>query len=119
MNPAIQTRTVEPGRRNLGNTLQSIESAFRKLIDEGARKLVVDLASLSCIDSAGTGMLIGCNGRIKQAGGSMRIAGAKGTVTQSFAVAHLERILVLPPRRRVRLPGLVGLPTRPDRAMIL
>jgi anti-anti-sigma factor len=101
VNPAIQTRAVEPditvvelsGRLNLGNTLQSIESAIHKLIDEGARKLVIDLASLTYIDSAGMGMLIGCNGRMEQAGGSMRIAGAKGMVASSFAVAHVERIV--------------------------
>ncbi len=105
MHPAIQTRAVEPditvvelsGRLNLGNTLQSIESAIHKLIDEGARKLVIDLASLTYIDSAGMGMLIGCNGRIEQAGGRMRIAGAKGMVASSFAVGHLERILSFHP----------------------
>jgi anti-sigma B factor antagonist len=99
--PNFQTRTIEPdiivaeltGRLNLGNTMQSIESALHRLIEEGARKLVIDLAALTYIDSAGLGMLIGCNGRIEQAGGAMRIAGAKGVVLNSFGVAHLERIL--------------------------
>lgn len=105
MHPAIQTRNVDPditvvelaGRLNLGNTLQSIESTIHKLIDEGARKLVVDLSSLTYIDSAGMGMLIGCNGRMEQAGGRMRVAGAKGMVAQSFSVAHVERILPFHP----------------------
>jgi anti-sigma B factor antagonist len=78
--PNFQTRAVDPditvvelsGRLNLGNTLQSIESALHKLIADGARKLVIDLAQLTYIDSAGMGMLIGCNGRIEQAGGSLR-----------------------------------------------
>lgn len=85
------------GRLNLGNTLQSIESSLFRLIEEGARKLVIDLASLTYIDSAGLGMLIGCNGRLEQAGGQMRVAGAKGVVANSFTVAHLDRILALDP----------------------
>jgi anti-sigma B factor antagonist len=101
--PNFRTRTIQPdvtvaeisGRLNLGNTLQSIESALHKLIDDGARKLVIDLAELTYIDSAGLGMLIECNGRIEQAGGSLCIAGAKGVVAASFAVAHIERILDL------------------------
>ena len=98
-----KTRTVEPGitifsisgRLSLGNTLLSIESALRKLIEGGAHKLVIDLADLTYIDSAGIGMLVGCNGLTEQAGGQMRVCGAQGLVAKSFAVVHIDRILAL------------------------
>ena len=100
-----RTHTVEPGitvftitgRLSLGNTLQSIESAIKKLIEAGARKLVVDLTELNYIDSAGIGMLVGSNGLIEQAGGAMRVCGAQGLVAKSFAVVHIDRILALDP----------------------
>jgi anti-sigma B factor antagonist len=96
-------RRVEPditiveiaGRLGMGNTASSIESAIRKLIDEGARKLVVDVSGLSYIDSAGIGMLIGCNGHIDQNGGRMRIAGAQGLVQKSFAIVHVGKVVPL------------------------
>jgi len=98
-----KTRSVEPditvveisGRLNLGNLLVSIETSVRRLIDEGARKLVVDVTNLSYIDSSGIGMLVGCNGHIEQNGGGMRVAGAQGLVAKSFGVVHLDRIVQL------------------------
>jgi anti-anti-sigma factor len=98
-----RTRTIEPGitifsisgRLSLGNTLLSIESALRKLIEGGAHKLVIDLAELTYIDSAAIGMLVGSNGLVEQAGGVMRVCGAQGLVAKSFAVVHLDRILAL------------------------
>ena len=96
-------RRVEPditlveisGRLNLGNLLSSTETSLRRLVDEGARKLVIDVASLEYIDSSGIGMLVGCNGHLDQNGGRMRIAGAQGLVAKSFAVVHIDRIVPL------------------------
>ena len=85
------------GRLGLGNTLYSIEAAIRKLIDDGARKMVVDLTGLNYIDSAGIGMLIGCNGHMEQNGGRVRIAGAQGVVQKSFNIARIEAIVPLDP----------------------
>lgn len=83
------------GRLHLGNTLTYAENAINRLIDGGARKLVIDLARLDYIDSSGLGMLIGCGGRMEQSGGRMRVAGAHGTVAQVFEIVHAGRILHL------------------------
>jgi len=98
-----KTHRVEPditvfeisGRLNLGNLLQSVESAIRGIIDGGARKLVIDLAGLSSIDSSGIGMLISCGGQMEQMGGRMRLAGAQASVSKVFEMVHMERILPL------------------------
>lgn len=100
-----KTRKVEPditvyeisGRLGLGNTLYSIESAIRQMIDSGVRKLIVDLSSLNYIDSAGIGTLVGCNGHMDQSGGRMRIAGAQGVVLKSFTIVRIEKIVPLDP----------------------
>src|SRR5665213_1232958 len=91
--PGSKIRQVEPdlivvelsGHLNLGNELMSLESAVKRLIQDGARKLVMDLTKLDYIDSAGIGMLVGCNGQMVRAGGKMRVAGTihlAGTATQ-------------------------------------
>ena len=80
---------------NLGNELMSLESAVKRLIEEGARKLVIDVASLDYIDSAGIGMLVGCNGQMDRAGGKMHVCGARGTVARAFEVVHMDRIMSL------------------------
>ena len=98
-----KTRQVPPditvveisGHLNLGNNLISIEGLLKRLIAEGTRKLVIDLASLDYIDSAGIGMLVSINGQMDAASGSVRIAGAHDSVAKVFGVVHLDKILPL------------------------
>jgi anti-sigma B factor antagonist len=98
-----KTRRVEPditvveisGHLNLGNNLMQMEHMLKKMIEEGVRKLAIDLAALSFIDSAGIGMLVGVNGQMDAAGGRMRIAGAHGPVARVFETVHMQRIVPL------------------------
>jgi anti-sigma B factor antagonist len=101
--PGSKIRQVEPdltvveltGHLNLGNELMTVESAVKRAIDQGARKLVIDVTKLDYIDSAGIGMLVACNGQIERAGGKMRVAGAQGTVAKAFEIVHMDRITTL------------------------
>ena len=105
MTTAISTRQVEPditvveisGRLNLGNNLAQAEHTLKQIIESGARKLAVDLAGLTYIDSAGIGMLVGTNGIMDSAGGKVRVSGASGVVAKVFETVHLDRILSLHP----------------------
>jgi anti-sigma B factor antagonist len=98
-----RTRRVEPditileisGRLNLGNSLLSIESAIQRLVEEGVRKLVVDIAGLHYIDSSGIGLLVTSSGNVEHSGGRMRIAGAQGAVARTLELVHVERITPL------------------------
>lgn len=98
-----KTRKLEPditvfeisGRLNLGNSLISIESGIRRLIDLGTRKLIVDVTDVTYIDSSGIGMLVACAGHMEQSKGRLRIAGANGPVAKAFEVVHMERIAPL------------------------
>ncbi len=101
--PGSKFRKVEPdltvveltGHLNLGNELMTLENAVKRMIAEGARKLVIDVTGLDYIDSAGIGMLVACNGQIDRAGGKMRVAGAQGTVARAFEIVHMDRITSL------------------------
>lgn len=101
--PGSKIHQVEPdvtvveltGHLNLGNELMSLESAVKRVIQEGARKLVIDVTRLEYIDSAGIGMLVACNGQMDRAAGKMRVAGATGTVAKAFEVVHMDRIMSL------------------------
>lgn len=83
------------GRLNLGNSLLGIESGIKRLIEAGARKLIVDLTEVNYIDSSGIGMLVACAGQLEQSSGRMRIAGASGAVAKAFEIVHMERITPL------------------------
>jgi anti-sigma B factor antagonist len=101
--PGSKIRQVEPdvtvveltGHLNLGNELMTLEGTVKRLIEDGARKLVFDVTKLEYIDSAGIGMLVACNGQMDRAGGKMRVAGAQATVAKAFEVVHMDRIMSL------------------------
>jgi anti-anti-sigma factor len=103
MPSTVSTRVVEPaitvveisGRLTLGNALTYAETSIKRLISDGSRKIVIDLAGLASMDSAGVGMLISCGGEMEQAGGALRIAGAHGPVAKTFEVVHMGRIVAL------------------------
>jgi len=100
-----KTRQVEPditvfeimGRLSLGNTLISIETAIKRLIEAGTRRLVLDVSELESIDSAGIGTLVSCAGQMEKDGGRVRIAGAKGRVKHAFEIVHIDRIAPIDP----------------------
>jgi anti-sigma B factor antagonist len=103
MTAESKIRTIEPditvveisGRLALGNVLVSLEYSVRRLIEEGARKVIVDLTGLDNIDSAGIGVLVACSGLLEQSKGKLRIAGAHGSVAKVFDVVHMDRITAL------------------------
>jgi anti-sigma B factor antagonist len=96
MEPDITVFEIS-GRLQLGNLLQSVESAIRALMDGGARKLVIDLTGLNTIDSSGIGMLVSCSGQMEQRGGQMRAVGSHGDVDRVFKMVHMDRVLPLDP----------------------
>jgi anti-sigma B factor antagonist len=59
-------------------TLDDGDLAFGRYVDEmiasGTRRIVVDLAGVSYIDSAGVGMMVAESQRVSQQGGAMRLA---------------------------------------------
>lgn len=103
MTNTLNIRVVEPaitiveisGRLTLGNALTYAETSVKRLIGDGSRKMVIDLAGLTSIDSAGVGMLISCGGEMEHAGGALRVAGAQGAVAKTFEIVHMDRIVAL------------------------
>lgn len=96
MEPDISVFAIS-GRLGVGNTLFSIDSAVRKLIASGSRKLVIDLAGVNSIDSSGIGMLIACHSYMEQAGGHFRLAGAQGFVNETFQTVGIGAMIPIDP----------------------
>jgi anti-sigma B factor antagonist len=103
MTSTLNIRVVEPattvveisGRLTLSDALTYAETSIKRHIADGSRKMAIDLAGLTSIDSAGIGMLISCGGEMEQAGGVLRVAGAHGAVAKTFEIVHMGRIVAL------------------------
>ena len=82
LTPDITAMTLT-GRLILGNRLSEVEHAIRRCIEQGVRKLVLDLSGLNYIDSAGLGVIAVCIGVMEQQGGKAVIAGVAGQVQRT------------------------------------
>ena len=67
------------------------------MVKEQKTKIVLDMSLVPYVDSAGLGVLVGCNGKIKNAGGEMRLAAVEARVLQLFKLAFLDTIFKIDP----------------------
>jgi anti-sigma B factor antagonist len=81
------------GRITLGRESSQIETVLVKLLDQGVRKFVIDLAKVDYIDSTGIGRIAYCFGKITQAGAVARVSGARGLVMDLFRITRLDSVI--------------------------
>ncbi len=101
----IQKRDVQPdivvveiaGRITLGTESKQLEWALESLIAEGRRKVIFDLSNVTNVDSTGIGIIVMSAGRMKKAGGELRVAGASAHVEDVLKMTNVDQIVVLHP----------------------
>jgi anti-sigma B factor antagonist len=98
------------GQLTLGNSLVEVEYAIKDRIRGGSRKVILDLANLSFVDSAGVGMLVVCSSAMEQAGGRLAVAGATGKVKQVLEITHIDKVIGMYPDLASACGGLTGQP---------
>jgi anti-sigma B factor antagonist len=80
------------GRLMLGPEGQEVERIVGEALDQGYRRIVLDMTGVTHIDSTGIGRCIASLNRIMQTGGKLHMAGATGQVRDSFRVTRLDRV---------------------------
>lgn len=80
------------GRIMMGAESEQILTLIERLLAEGKRTIIFDIAGVSHIDSTGIGRFISSYHRIAAAGGEMRMAGATGPLFQAFHVSLLDTV---------------------------
>ncbi|HVJ54536.1 MAG TPA: STAS domain-containing protein [Aliidongia sp.] len=69
---------------------------FRKLIAEASaakrRRVTVDLSGLAAVDSAGLGLLVLLNDKVKQDGGSVSLTRPNQTVARLLAIVEFNKL---------------------------
>src|SRR6185436_20881749 len=75
-----------------GQRLSDLGQALGALMEQGRRKIVLDLGGVSFLDSAGLGDLIACKKRTMEAGGDIRLLRPAGKVRELLEMLYLTRI---------------------------
>jgi anti-sigma B factor antagonist len=96
----IEQQPIEPdivlvqisGRISLGRDCQDVEWAVDELIRDCRKKVVFDLSGLDHLDSMGIGVLVMCCGRMKEAGGELRLASLQPRIAELMQMTRLDQI---------------------------
>ena len=99
----IQKKRIEPdimvieleGKICLGNSAKELEWAVAELQKANEKKVIFDLSGVTMMDSTGIGIVAMCSGKMKKAGGELKVAGAKGVVEDVLKLTHMESIVGL------------------------
>ena len=101
----IQTKTLSSeivvleiaGRITLGGESKQLDWAVDKLVGEGRKKVIFDLAGVTNVDSTGIGIIVMSAGKLKKAGGELRVAGATAHVADVLKLTNVNQIVPLHP----------------------
>ena len=81
------------GALTLGTSLHAADAQLQKTIRDGAAKVVLDLAGVPYMDSAGLGALVQAAGLAKQQGGDLRLCGASARVAELIKMTRTDALL--------------------------
>ena len=81
------------GRITLGRDCQQIESDVDDLVRGKQTRIVFELSKVRYMDSSGVGIMVMCSGKVREAGGELRIAGATGVVEQTLLLTRTSTIV--------------------------
>jgi anti-sigma B factor antagonist len=83
------------GKLMMGNDSRQVEWTVAELLQSGVKRIIFDLSKLDSIDSTGVGIIVMCEGKVRKAGGAVRIAGPVGLVRDTLVMTHVDRIVGL------------------------
>lgn len=87
-------------------TAPDLRRAAADAIDDGARRLVIDLTDTTFLDSTGLGVLIGIAKRVRPAGGDVVIVNTEPSTATTFAITGIDGVLTVVETRHEALEEL-------------
>lgn len=79
----------------MGRESKKFEWLVSERVKEGRRNLVIDVANVPYVDSAGIGVVVASLSTVSRAGGQFRVAGANGFVRGILEKTGVDGILAL------------------------
>ncbi len=80
------------GKITLGDGDQELGEAVRTILEQGGRRIVLNLSKVSYLDSSGVGELVGCYTSIKNKGGDLRICGMNSRIFNLITMTSLHSV---------------------------
>lgn len=77
------------------NTAPELREQLARLVNEGSRKIVVDLTDVSFVDSTALSVLVSALKRLRQADGDLELASPNPSVRRVFEITGLTRLFAI------------------------
>jgi anti-sigma B factor antagonist len=77
------------GRLTIGEPSEHLNDFVKKLVDQGARKLVINLNEIPQIDSSGISVLVKISIALARMGGALHLVSGQGRVRDALTVTRL------------------------------
>src|SRR5215471_19113708 len=103
MELSLSTRTVagylvlEVGGEIDVYTAPQLRARLISLVEDGARRVVVDLGRVEFLDSTGLGVLVGALKRLRGVGGELSLVCGQERLLKIFRITGLDRVFTLYP----------------------
>jgi len=78
-------------------TLPELRSELRRLVDEGARDFVIDMANTRMVDSSGLGLLIALHNSLKKHNGRLSLTHVSKDLMKLFESMRIHQFLTVSP----------------------
>lgn len=94
-----ETQVIELGGEIDLYTAPEFKERMVALIEDGKKRIVVDLSAATFIDSTTLGVLVGGVKRLRPAGGSLALVCTDQNITKIFEITGLDRVFPIHPSR--------------------
>ena len=81
------------GRIIMGNNSRDVELKLAQVLNDRKKKIILDLAGITMLDSTGVGILVLSQAKVKKEGGELRIAGAQGVVDEILKMTSVDKLV--------------------------
>src|SRR6185437_16780427 len=81
------------GRIVMGDSATALQVLLRRLINEGTKKIVLNLAAVSFMDTAGMGEMVGCYVSASRTGSKVRICEVTRRILDLLQMTRLTSVL--------------------------
>lgn len=81
------------GRATIDGESESLSSHLKALVCNNVRKLLVNLADLTQVDSSGVSVIVASYVSLKRQGGDLKLLGARGRVLEVLTVFRLLDVI--------------------------
>jgi len=85
------------GAIHMGPASRSIEREVEQSLGRNENRLILDLSKASFLDSGGLGTIVKCFCKLKESGGSMRLAGVQGMIATVIKITKVDKVIEIYP----------------------